>query len=298
MTEGAVRDGLLPVDKPTGPTSHDVVARARRALGIRRVGHTGTLDPFASGLLLLLLGNATRLAEYFDGFPKEYVARARLGERTSTDDPEGEVTERSDEWRTLDRDRIAAALASFRGDALQEPPAYSAKKVGGRPAHRLRRAGTEVALPPVPVTIHEIVLEELSLPELRFRVRCSTGTYIRAIARDLGEQLGVGGHLVALRRVAIGPFRVEEALPLDRIEEGDAVSRGLRSPLEAVGHLPRVEVDEEEGERILRGQSLSTEGRSGLEEGRPLALASGDRLLAVAEMAEGRIHPRKVFPLG
>ncbi|MEX1257322.1 MAG: tRNA pseudouridine(55) synthase TruB [Gemmatimonadota bacterium] len=295
MKGAPLADGLLPVDKPMGLTSHDVVASARRALGLRRIGHTGTLDPFASGLLLLLLGTTTRLAEYFDGFAKEYRATARLGICTTTDDREGEVVAVSDAWVDLEPAVIEETMASFRREIVQVPPAYSAKKVGGRPAHRRVRAGETVELAAVSVTIHEIVIEELALPDVRFRVRCSTGTYVRALARDLGERLGVGAHLVELRRLAIGPFRIEEALPYDLLGDAARVAEAWLPPLGALAHLTRIDVGDEEAGKLAMGQALAA-GEYGVpEEAGPIAVARGDALVAVAERDGDLIRPKKVF---
>ncbi|MEX0856342.1 MAG: tRNA pseudouridine(55) synthase TruB [Gemmatimonadota bacterium] len=294
MISAPVREGLLPVDKPIGPTSHDIVARARRELGLRRIGHTGTLDPFASGLLLLLLGNATRLAQYLDHLPKEYVAVARLGVRTTTDDLEGEELGRSEDWRALDTQRLAEVLDSFAGESEQLPPQFSAKKVGGNRAYQLARTGEEVALAPSRITIHEIQLEKAPLPEVHFRVRCSTGTYIRALARDLGDRLGVGAHLTALRRTAIGPFRAETALPLNALGDASAVSAVLVPPLVAVGHLPIRELDGVEAGRIRLGQAIPSLADD-LDEGCAVALASEGQLVAVGVTAGELIRPRKVF---
>ena len=295
MTLKGPGDGLLPIDKPTGPTSHDIVARGRRALGIRRIGHSGTLDPFASGLLLLLVGGATRLAEYLAPLPKEYVARVRLGIRTSTDDPEGEVVAESDEWHGLSLEAVETALEPLRGEIEQMPPRYSAKKVAGRPAHRRVRAGEDVVLEPAKVVIHEIAVEAFDLPWVAFRVRCSTGTYIRALARDLGESLGVGAHLAELRRTRIGPFRVEDALPVGELELEESVSRALVSPLDALGHIERVDLDEESAARVRMGQFLAADAYGLPAEKSLLALSCGGQLVAVASVQEGRIRPRKVM---
>jgi len=288
-------DGLLPLDKPSGPTSHDMVARARRALGTRRIGHSGTLDPFASGLLLLLVGGATRLAEYLAPLPKEYLARARLGVRTSTDDPEGEVVSESDAWRGLSREALEEGLVPLRGEIEQMPPPYSAKKVGGRPAHRRVRAGESVVLKPARVSVHDLMVEDVELPWVTFRVRCSTGTYVRALARDLGENLGVGAHLAELRRTRIGPFRVEDALHGDELEHEDRVSEALVSPLKTVSHLERVDLDEDAAARVRMGQFLAADSY-GLPAGDALfALSCEGELVAVASVQEGRIRPRKVL---
>ena len=294
-------DGLLPLVKPEGPTSHAMVATARRALGTRRIGHTGTLDPFASGLLLLCVNRATRLAEYLDGLPKEYEAVARLGQVTATLDTEGPVVRESESWRTLEKDRLRQAMADLVGPGQQRPPAFSAKKVGGEAAYLKARRGETVELAPVPVEIHELEVLELDLPHLRFRVLVSTGTYIRALARDLGETLGVGAHLAALRRTAIGPFRVGQGLTPEQLADEAAVASAWISPLEALAHLCRVEVAPEEAARLESGQSLPFDARwaGGVGvEGEPLAVACQDRFLAVATLHEGRLRPRKVFPRG
>jgi tRNA pseudouridine55 synthase len=292
-----LQGGLL-VDKPEGPTSHDMVARARRALGVRRVGHTGTLDPFASGLLVLLVGRATRLAEYLDDFPKEYLARARLGIRTDTDDREGEVVAETPGWEGLDPARVIASLQSFTGDLDQVPPAYSAKKRGGEAAYRKARRGETVGLDPVRVRVHQIRVEEVALPWVDFRVVCSTGTYIRALARDAGEALGVGAHLVSLRRTRIGPFSVDDALPGDRLDREGArevmSTAAWRTPLELVEHLERIQVDEEGAARLVSGQGVEQTDEDRAGDG-PVAVALGDRLVAVGARCGSSIRPRKVF---
>lgn len=234
------RGGVLPVDKPAGPTSHDIVAAARRALRLRRIGHTGTLDPFASGLLLLCLGPATRLAEYLTGLDKGYLATMRLGERTDTGDLTGNTVAASEGWRDLSRSAVEAVLAALRGTQLQSPPVFSAKKIRGQRSYELARRGEAIQPEPVEVTIHELELLEFELPLVRFRARCSSGTYIRAIARDAGEALGPGAHLTELRRTAIGTHRVEGAVPVAALADMEAVAQALLAPLSALAHLPRV----------------------------------------------------------
>lgn len=248
--------GFLSLDKPEGPTSHDMVARARRALGTRKVGHSGTLDPFASGLLLLAVGPATRLLEYLAPLEKEYVATARLGETTETLDPEGEPIWVSDAWKGLGEGAVVAALRSFLGESEQLPPVFSAKKVGGEPAHRRVRRGEDVHLDPARVVIHEVELLGLDLPEVRFRVRCSTGTYIRSLARDLGDRLGTGAFLTSLRRTAIGAVRVEDALPAADLELPDSAHRALISPAAVLTHLPQLELPQALFRRLSLGQSV------------------------------------------
>ena len=287
--------GVLPLDKPEGPTSHDMVAVARRALKERRIGHTGTLDPFASGLLLLCVGRATRLAEFLTGLDKTYEAVARLGVATDSEDRDGTVISESDEWRGLDREAVEAALAGFSGAIEQVPPQFSAKKVGGEAMYKKARRGEHVELEARPVHIHEIELLELELPDVRFRVRCSSGTYIRSLARDLGEILGVGAHLTHLRRTAIGAFGLEGSLVPDTLEDPDRVAGAWIDPLAALAHLPRVDVDDAAAADLRHGRRVVAPEMGG-EDADPVVVAHGPELIAVASVADGVLRPRKVFP--
>lgn len=293
---------VLPVDKPRGPTSHDIVARARRILDTRKIGHTGTLDPFASGLLLLCVGSATRLSEYLVGMDKRYEATVRLGIVTDTLDPEGEVVASSEGWRELEADEIRAALASLTGTGLQRPPAFSAKKVRGESAHRRARRGEDVVLEPVEITVHEMALLSAgppSTPDVRIRVRCSSGTYVRALARDIGEALGVGGYLTELRRLSVGPFAVTRAVSLEQMEDGELP---WISPAEAIAHLPSVEVDPGGAAALANGRFLPVGDGPGAVpapdgdavDGPVAVLLEGD-LMAVGEFRGGTLRPRKVF---
>jgi tRNA pseudouridine55 synthase len=286
--------GLLPVDKPEGPTSHDVVAAVRRALKTRQVGHTGTLDPFASGLLLVCFGSATRLAEYLTPLPKTYVAVMRLGEATDTDDLTGAVISARPLGPELDSARVKAALAAQVGVVQQVPPAYSAKKVAGERMYAVARRGGEVALAPVTVTIHDIRLLRVDLPEVAFEVTCGSGTYIRAIARDVGAALGVGGHLRSLRRTRSGPHDVAGAVPLDRLDDPAAVAAAVLAPAGAVSHLPSVRVDAAGAEDLRHGRPVPA--TTDVAEAVPVAVLSADgALLAVGERAGDRVRPRKVL---
>lgn len=287
-------NGVLPVDKPHGPTSHDVVARARRELGLRRIGHTGTLDPFASGLLLLCLGPSTRIAEFLTAVDKSYQATIQLGVATDTDDLTGEPVRTDDGWRSLEPEEVEAALAQQVGTVMQRPPAYSAKKVGGERMYAAARRGEVVEREPVEVTIHAIRVTRFDLPELGVEVDCGSGTYIRAIARDLGEALGVGGHLTVLRRTRVGRFSIDTALPLDSLAEPAAVRGALLTPAQALAHLPSVTLDEAEIGTIRHGRAIPAEPAA--PSAGPLALLSGGReLVAVGERSGGTIRPRKVF---
>ena len=301
-------DYVLPVAKPVGPTSHDVVAMARRSLGTRRVGHTGTLDPFASGLLVLCIGRATRLAEYLSGLDKHYVAEARLGVTTDTLDREGVVVSEHEGWQSLDEDAVRAGLRSFVGDLQQVPPQYSAKKVDGEAMHRKARRGESVDLAPVPVRVHSIELLRYEAPDVEFGVHCSTGTYVRALARDLGEVLGVGAHLTTLHRTRVGGFAVADALSVAALGSAASVAARRVSPLEALSHWTTVRVEGEEAERLRHGQRVrveapvpvggvreADEAEAGSGEGL-VAVAHEDDLVAVARFENGVLKPAKVFP--
>jgi tRNA pseudouridine55 synthase len=294
---GAEPNGVLPVDKPEGPTSHDVVARVRRALRTRAVGHTGTLDPFASGLLLVCAGPATRLAEYLTGLTKTYVATLRLGATTDTDDLTGETIGGSDAWRSVTREQIEAALRAQVGTIEQLPPLYSAKKVDGERMYAAARRGEQVERKPSTVTIHAIRLLGIDLPDVEFEVECGAGTYIRAIARDAGGALGVGGHLRTLRRTRVGPHSVERAVPLDQLDDEARVKAAMLTPLEAVAHLPRARVDEDGIAALRFGRAVPA--APDVPAVGPVALASeGGTLLAIAERNGELLQPRKVFVVG
>ena len=289
MTEAA--SFVVPVDKPEGPTSHDVVAIARRAFGTRRIGHTGTLDPFASGLLLLCVGNATRISEYLTDLPKTYRATARLDGRTLTDDNTSEVMEPSDRWQHLNIDQVKDALQSQVGEIMQMPPQYSAKKIAGERAYEIARRGDVAALVANPVTIYDITLLSADLPEIVFDVECSSGTYIRAIARDVGALLGTGGYLTKLRRTSIGKHDVAQAVAANELADKEKVKRAALTAVQALSHLPAIELDEAQERAIRFGQSIETTARS---KG-PLQLVREEKLVAIAEADGTRIRPRKVF---
>jgi tRNA pseudouridine55 synthase len=296
--------GVLPVDKPAGPTSHDVVALARRALHTRRIGHTGTLDPFATGLLLLCVGHATRIAEYLSGMDKRYRAMVRLGIATDTDDHTGVVTAEADA-SAVTLSAVESALAPLRGAVLQTPPQYSAKKRAGERAYTAARQGREVVLSPVPVLVHELTILSFEPPFVELEVLCSSGTYIRSIARDLGVALGVGGHLTALRRMAIGPHAVTAALPVDRLAETGAAQRALLPIMAALPHLPRVDLDVEtvaavrHGRRVRLGNadiaSAGEVGNEGQADQHIVVMAAGDTMVGIGAVTAGVLHPRKVF---
>ena len=288
--------GALLVDKPAGPTSHDVVSWARKALGVRRIGHTGTLDPFASGLLVLLVGGATRLAEYLSALPKTYEARARLGVRTDTHDAEGKTVSVADVGVGPTQERVAAELARFEGHVQQVPPQFSAKKVEGERMYKRARRGDTVELPPVDVDIFEIRMTDFSPPDISFTMACSSGTYVRAIARDLGDRLGVGAHLTALRRTAVGNFSVDRAVSGDVLREGLALeSTHWIKPAAAVGHLTTLRVGADEAVRLRHGGAIPWSGDGEAEPVNPIAVIDDKGLIGIGEIQDGYLAPKKIL---
>ena len=279
-------DGLLLVDKPAGMTSHDVVLAARRAFGESRIGHAGTLDPFATGLLVLLLGRATRLLPHLDGVPKVYEATIVFGSETETDDLLGSVS------RTApppSDDAIAAAIARLTGTLEQVPPIYSAKRVGGRRAYDAARAGVALELQPARVEVFAWRDVSRQGDVLQATVECAGGTYVRALARDLGRLTGSAAHLGALRRTRSGPFRVAEAVSVDDLRQGSAA---LRPALDALPTIPHVALDADDAERVLRGIAVS---RTLDAHHAALVDARSGALLAFAEAAGERWQPRVVM---
>jgi tRNA pseudouridine55 synthase len=297
-------DGIVVVAKPAGPTSHDIVALVRRLAATKRVGHGGTLDPFASGVLPVFLGHATRVVEYHLGDRKAYRATVCFGASSTTEDLEGELTP-ADDGTAPSREAVEAALSELTGTISQRPPAYSAIKVGGRRAYAMARAGETVLLPTREVTIHGLDLvtwdgSDPDRPVAILDVTCSAGTYVRALARDLGEAVGSAAYLGALTRTASGPFRLEDAVALDDLRSSTAESpAGLLEylkPLDTgLDAFPVVVLTDEETAAIARGQFVRPAG------GLPAAAehyrlrdASG-RLVAIASAEGGRLAPDKVF---
>lgn len=246
-------EGILCVDKPPGPTSHDVVSRIRRLAGTRKVGHGGTLDPLASGLLVLAIGRATRLLEYVLGQPKEYQALVRLGYTSNTYDGEGELVDSG----TVDvtESQLATALARFRGDIRQTPPMYSAIKQQGKPLYELARQGIAVEREARRVTIYELELLSFEKPDITLRVRCSSGTYIRSLAHDLGQELGCGAYLAGLRRTGVGLLSLQEAAPLQNLT-ADTLADHVQAMDKVVAHMPRLNLSRDEAVNLSHGQRV------------------------------------------
>jgi len=253
-------DGILVVNKPRGMTSHDVVARVRQLTrhAARRVGHAGTLDPMATGVLLVCLGRATRVAEYLTGSDKTYRAVLRLGVETDTYDAEGQVV--AARPVNVTEAEVQAALCGFVGEIDQVPPMYSALKRDGKPLYKLARKGIEVEREPRHVRMYEITLRTFEPPDVTMDVRCSSGTYIRSLAHDIGAALGCGAHLIELTRLASGSFSIDEAVKLEDLR-GLAGLEGLLRPLDAaLQDLPAVTLDADQARRVTVGQSISLEG--------------------------------------
>ncbi len=293
-----VVSGVLVVDKPIGLTSHDVVQIIRRGTGIRRAGHTGTLDPRASGVLVILIGPAVRLSEYVSASDKRYQATIRLGTSTDTYDSEGVITGTpSVSVDEIDEDKFTEVLERFIGEIEQVPPPYSAVKVQGRKAYEMAREGEEVDLSPRIIKVYSLDVLEWAPPEVVVDVYCSSGTYVRSLANDLGKELGTGAHLVGLRRTKSGRFTLRDAVPLRRLQEAfDAGNwyRYLIPAAEALADWPMLELEAEQVELIRHGHRIEAEpGATGMAR----AVTQQGDLVALLEIdpESGEWQPRKVF---
>ena len=287
--------GFIIVDKPVGPTSHNIVTLVRRGTGVRKVGHAGTLDPRASGVLVLCLGPATRLSEYLSTSSKRYQAVVRFGAATQTYDAEGPVLRQTEAVPTLED--IQAVLPEFRGEIEQVPPPFSAIKVRGKKAYELARAGQDVQLEPRMVTIHLLKVLDYQPPDLLLDVECTAGTYIRSLAHDLGMRVSTGAYLASLRRTRAGPFSLEDAVPLPKLEVGFLTNkweRYLVSAVKALPDLPLVEVEGDDLELIRVGHRITAKPGS---IGMARAIRPDGELIAILEIVEDgkKWHPRKVF---
>ena len=307
-------DGVLTIDKPAGLTSHDVVDRVRHILHVRRVGHTGTLDPFATGLLIILVGRATRLAQFLSGLDKEYEAIIRLGYSTDTGDITGKpITDPSEGLKASGpwtREQIEAALESLRGNIEQVPPMYSAKKQDGKKLYELARRGEEVERQPVPVCIYkfepikpagELLKDNLDGTfDFEVRVSCSAGTYVRTLAEDFGKRLNIGAHLAELRRTRIGDFPIHLAKTLEQVKTSlaeEALGTILFTPDEVLSHLPFVDLSADDISRVGHGLNIRIEGAAWADGERVRLRDEHGHLVAVAEFnaADASLHPSVVI---
>jgi tRNA pseudouridine55 synthase len=292
----AGKDGLVIVDKPGGMTSHDVVARIRRLAGTRRVGHAGTLDPMATGVLVVGVEKATRLLGYLTLTEKQYDATIRLGQSSSTDDAEGEITGGAPA-QDVSAETLTKAVGELTGEILQVPPAVSAIKVGGQRAYKLTRAGAAPELKPRPVTVYEFTVTSIrpagpgGLVDIDATVRCSSGTYIRALARDLGTALGTGGHLTHLRRTRVGSYGLDLARTLDQLAEDFEVVPLAEA---AAAAFPRRDLSADEAGRLAHGARLTAAG----DPGPTAAFAPDGTLIALLEEQAGHARPLVVFAGG
>lgn len=276
--------GILVIDKPRGLTSHDVVRRVRRLLGVRRVGHTGTLDPLATGVLPVAVGEGTRLVQFLLEGDKDYRATLQLGVSTDTQDAEGAVVQVRPVPH-LDPETLRRSAERLTGPILQVPPMYSALKKDGVPLHRLARQGITVERAARPITIHRLTILRVALPEIELEVSCSKGTYVRTLVHDLGEMLGCGAHLTALRRTRSGPFGEADCVSLDTLEGEIGRSIPLLGPLQALPHLAPLEIGAPAAERLSHGippalAELTEPDRA--QDGATVLLLAQDRLLAIA----------------
>ncbi len=260
----------------------------RRAYGTRRAGHAGTLDPFASGLLIVLVGRATRLSQYLVGLPKRYTGTITLGVETDTEDRTGGITRTDDGWRSLSDETVRQAMAALTGRIMQRPPLHSARKQGGERAYRRARRGEVLELEPREIEVTRFAMTDRHGPNVEFAADVSSGTYLRALARDLGRSLGCGAHLEALRRVAVGPFPVADAVTPDAVQERTPT---LLPPRAAVNHLPTVQLDSELRTMVAHGRPVPVTSTAG----DPVALVAGDELVAIAERQGAVFKPKVVL---
>jgi tRNA pseudouridine55 synthase len=296
-------NGLLVVDKPSGPTSHDVVGRARALLGVKRVGHTGTLDPLATGVLPLVVGRATRLARFLAGGEKCYDAVVRFGRTTDTYDALGKFAEATAPVEGLTREAVDGALEAFRGTFWQTPPPYSAKRMGGIRAYALARAAKPAEPKPAEVTVHRLTLEGYDAGAARFCVVCSAGFYVRSLAHDLGARLGCGGYLESLRRTASGGFDLADAVPLAVLEADPTRAADAFVPMDhLLTHLPAAVLSSKGSERAAHGNAVTgpdivrrlpgLEGADAAADAPVRLLDDAGSLLAIARSGPGQfLHP-------
>jgi tRNA pseudouridine55 synthase len=286
-------NGWVVLDKPVGMTSTHAVARLKRLFNAKKAGHAGTLDPLASGVLPVAFGEATKTVPFVQDGEKAYRFTIRWGAETDSDDADGQIVARSDVRPEINA--ILAALPHFTGTILQTPPAYSAIKINGERAYDIARDGETPELSPRPVTIHELVMTEFGADEATFEARCGKGTYVRAIARDLGRVLGCLGHVSALRRTRVGPFSETDAIPLSHIEDA-SVPDAMRRVEAGLLELPQVLVDRDSAARLRRGQSILLRGRDAPGEGAAYACCGGV-VVAIGAIERGELVPGRVFNL-
>jgi tRNA pseudouridine55 synthase len=297
----SLKDSVINLNKPKGITSHQAVEKVRRMLGIRKAGHAGTLDPIATGVLLVCMGEATKITRFLSSLDKEYVVVVKLGEKTDTYDAEGSVIERTEGF-SLGKEDVEKILPRFTGTIEQVPPMYSALKVGGKPLYKLARKGVTVERKKRVVTIHEIRITGFNLPFLEMRVSCSKGTYIRSLCNDVGEVLGVGAHITGLERTRIGGFIVADSLTLDGVdglirEQGKegSLPQGLSSIDAALGHLRDVSLSENDFSRVRHGLPMRCPDGSFLSDQYLRLKDPSGKLFAVGKVAQCTIKAERML---
>jgi len=290
-----VVDGWVVLDKPVGLTSTHAVSRLKRIYNGKKAGHAGTLDPLASGILPVAFGEATKTVPFVQDGEKSYLFEVTWGAETTTDDTEGEVARSSDARPT--RDALEALLPRFVGEIMQTPPAFSAIKVNGERAYDIARDGEAVTLAARPIVIHDLRLVDLSPDRATLEADCGKGTYVRALARDLGRLLGCYGHVTALRRTRVGPFTLDDATPLAALDDPAEAARALKPVESGLTEVPCVVVDRNGAARLRRGQGLLLRGRDAPDGGFAWASCGGEPV-AFGEISEGELRPSRVFNLG
>jgi len=290
--------GVVAVDKPTGLTSRQIVDKVAKIVRPAKAGHAGTLDPLATGVLVVAIGCATRLISYIQQGRKRYIGRFELGKRSDTDDSEGQIRDGGD-WSGITRDQLDEAIAEFIGVIHQVPPQFSAVHVDGQRAYALARRGQTVDLQARPVEVFSVRVTQFAPPEFELELECGSGTYVRSIGRDLGEQLGCGAIMTSLRRLTVGPFSVENAVPYDNLDVA-TLRAALQPPVQAIADLPRRNVDDNEAKALRQGKVIGLGPVPFPESANEAALIDLDnRLIGVAriEAALQRLQPHIIFPV-
>lgn len=282
--------GVLNIDKPGGITSHDVVSHVRKHTNQRRVGHAGTLDPFATGVLIVAVGSATRLIEYTRDLPKTYHTTFTLGAKSDTDDRTGEITPSNKTSHPTITD-IKTSLQKFVGTIKQTPPDYAALKVQGKKMYELARAGKDIHAKPRNVTVHAIKFLHYNYPQLKLEITCGSGTYIRAIARDLGQKLNTNAYVQELRRTAIGDFTLDTAMPLSDLTK-DNIAEHLLSPKTLIAHMPKIELDKSQTIDFRQGKTITIQPQANI----VAVYDTNQNLIGIGENKENALQPKKVLP--
>jgi len=287
---------VINLNKPKGISSQQAVTRVKRITGVKKAGHAGTLDPMATGILLVCTGEATKITRFLSDLDKEYLTVMKLGEKTDTYDSEGTVVQRNEDF-SLEKEDVENVLAGFRGTIEQTPPMFSALKMGGRPLYSLARRGIMVERARREITIHEMEITEFSLPFVGMRISCSKGTYIRSLCNDIGEMLGMGAHITSLQRTQIGRFRIEDSVTLDELQKSPAAGNAFVSIDEALGHLGEISLDERDFTRAKNGLSV-TQHIPGLPQGSFVRVKDPlGHLFAIGMILEGTVKIERILHL-